>query len=97
VWDRSVAAWEAIVAQAKPGTTYLVTAHDAVNKTILCHVMGLQPRDIWAVKQGNGAVTVVDYPQGLAGLPVLQALNITTHLRDPDEHGILDQTAAGAL
>lgn len=94
VWDRSVAAWEDIVAQAPEGSTGLVVAHDAVNKVILCHVMGLQPQDFWAVKQGNGAVTVVDYPKKLAGSPVLQALNITTHL---GSGGIFDRTAAGAL
>lgn len=93
VWDRGVAAWEAIVRQAPPNTTGLVVAHDAVNKAILCHVLGLEPKDIWAVKQGNGAVTVVDYPRGLAGKPTLQALNITTHFGT----GIIDRTAAGAL
>jgi phosphoserine phosphatase len=93
VWDRSVAAWEGIVRSAPDQTTGLVVAHDAVNKCILCHVLGLQPQDIWAIKQGNGAVTVVDYPKGLAGKPVVQALNITTHFGT----GVLDQTAAGAL
>jgi phosphoserine phosphatase len=93
VWDRGVAAWESIVAEAAPGSTVLVVAHDAVNKAILCHVLGLQPKHIWAVKQGNGAVTIVDYPKGLAGGPTLQALNITTHFGQ----GVIDQTAAGAL
>lgn len=92
VWDRSVDAWHSIVRQAPEGSTGLVVAHDAVNKVILCQVLGLQPKDIWAVKQGNGAVTVVDYPKGLRGKPVLQALNLTNHLG-----GVLDQTAAGAL
>ena len=41
--------------------TALVVAHDAVNKTILCHLLGLGPADIWAVKQGNGGVSVIDY------------------------------------
>jgi len=34
----------------------------------------------WNFRQGNGAVSVIDYPQGPDGLPVLQAMNITTHL-----------------
>jgi phosphoserine phosphatase len=93
VWDRGVTAWETIVANAAPRSTVLVVAHDAVNKAILCYVLGLQPKDIWAVKQGNGAVTIVDYPKGLAGGPTLQALNITTHFGQ----GVIDQTAAGAL
>lgn len=94
VWDRGVAAWRDIVANAPEGSTGLVVAHDAVNKAILCYVMGLQPKDFWAVKQGNGAVTVVDYPKKLDGHPVLQALNITTHL---GAGSIFDSTAAGAL
>ncbi len=93
VWDRSVAAWEAIVQNAPDQSTGMVVAHDAVNKCILCHVLGLEPKDIWAIKQGNGAVTVIDYPKGLKGKPVVQALNITTHFGT----GVLDTTAAGAL
>jgi probable phosphoglycerate mutase len=44
------------------------------------------------VKQGNGGVSVVDYPQGLEGAPVVSCLNLTGHLG-----GVLDGTAAGAL
>jgi probable phosphoglycerate mutase len=44
------------------------------------------------VKQGNGGVSVVDYPHGRAGPPVVSCLNLTGHLG-----GVLDRTAAGAL
>jgi phosphoserine phosphatase len=94
VWDRSVAAWEAIVQNAPSGSTGLVVAHDAVNKVILCSVLGLAPKDIWAIKQGNCAVTVVDYSRKPNSKPVLQAMNITTHL---GSGSVFDQTAAGAL
>ena len=50
VWDRSVTSWQRIAAGLHPGETALVVAHDAVNKTILCHLLGLGPADIWAVK-----------------------------------------------
>ncbi|MGA1409984.1 MAG: histidine phosphatase family protein [Prochlorotrichaceae cyanobacterium] len=93
VWDRSVAAWEKIVETAPAGSTGLVVAHDAVNKVILCSVLGLAPKDIWAIKQGNGGVTIVDYSGKPNSKPVLQAMNITTHFGG----GVLDQTAAGAL
>jgi probable phosphoglycerate mutase len=88
-----VAAWGKIVATAPAGSTGLVVAHDAVNKVILCSVLGLAPKDIWAIKQGNGGVTVVDYSRKPNSKPVLQAMNITTHFGG----GVLDQTAAGAL
>jgi probable phosphoglycerate mutase len=92
VWNRSLATWNRIVAGLDPRETALVVAHDAVNKTILCALLGLTPADIWAVKQGNGGVTVIDYPDGPAGAPVVACLNLTGHLG-----GVLDRTAAGAL
>lgn len=93
VWDRAIAAWEKLVQQARNnGTrTGLVVAHDAINKVILCHVAGAGAEKFWSFKQGNGAVSIIDYP--VEGAPILQAMNITTHLAG----GILDRTAAGAL
>ena len=92
VWDRSVEAFGRIVAGLDDHETALVVAHDAVNKTILCHLLGLAPKDIWAVKQGNGGVSVIDYAPGGSGTPVVACLNLTSHLG-----GVLDRTAAGAL
>ncbi len=111
VWERATAAWEAIVSSTPMGsdrpTTVLIVAHDAVNKAILCHVVGQSPEHFWTFKQGNGAVSVIDYRQDgyrqddykqddyrqdVTGKPMLKAMNITTHLG-----GVLDKTAAGAL
>lgn len=95
VWQRAIAAWEDLVATLKvPGQpqTVLVVAHDATNKVILCHVAGVGPEQFWSFKQGNGAVSVIDYPEAEAA-PILQAMNMTTHMAG----GVLDQTAAGAL
>ncbi|MEH2022887.1 histidine phosphatase family protein [Nostoc sp.] len=95
VWERSVAAWQSIVQAASNNQfkTVLVVAHDATNKTLLCHILGLSLENFWSFRQGNGAVSVIDYPSGIDGLPVLQAMNITTHFGG----GVLDKTAAGAL
>lgn len=93
VWERAIAAWRAIVAAAAPNSTGLVVAHDAINKAVLCHLFDLEPAHFWNFKQGNCAVTVIDYPKGADGPPVLQAMNITTHIAG----GVLDKTAAGAL
>lgn len=92
VWNRSLATWATIARSLSADETALVVAHDAVNKTILCALLGLQPADIWAIKQGNGGVTVIDYPHGPEGGAVVSAMNLTTHLG-----GVLDRTAAGAL
>jgi phosphoserine phosphatase len=96
VWDRAIPAWQTIVEEvgaSDRSRTALVVAHDATNKVILCHLLGLKTADFWKIKQGNCAVTVIDYPDGAKGMPVLQALNITTHLGG----GAIDTTAAGAL
>ncbi|RMF23620.1 MAG: histidine phosphatase family protein [Cyanobacteria bacterium J083] len=96
VWNRGVTAWENIVADYNKHSTpqtVLVVAHDAINKVILCSLLGLDTDNFWNMKQGNCAVSVIDYPEGKAGLPVLQAINITSHLSD----SVLDKTAAGAL
>lgn len=98
VWDRAVAAWDTIVKAHDTGDsdtakTVLVVAHDAINKAILCYVTGLGPSAFWRFKQGNGAVSVIDYPKGAGEPAVLAAANITTHLGA----GVLDSTAAGAL
>ena len=97
VWDRAVACWNEIIKSTPVSDTELktglVVAHDAINKVILCHILGLSAASIWCIKQGNGAVTVIDYPHGLEKAPILEAMNITTHLSG----GVLDKTAAGAL
>jgi phosphoserine phosphatase len=92
VWERSLRTWQTIVASLDAEETALVVAHDAVNKTLLCALLGLTPADIWMIKQGNGGVTVIDYPQGPMGTAVVAAMNLTVHLG-----GVLDRTAAGAL
>ncbi|BAZ42472.1 phosphoglycerate mutase [Calothrix sp. NIES-4101] len=95
VYDRAVVAWQNIVQTAidENRSVGLIVAHDATNKTLLCHILGLSNENFWNFRQGNGAVSVIDYPSGLNGLPVLQAMNITAHLGG----GVLDKTAAGAL
>lgn len=95
VWERSVTAWNQLVETALTNQkqTGLVVAHDATNKTLLCHLLGLSSESFWNFRQGNCAVSVIDYPVGLEGFPVLEAMNITFHLSG----SVLDKTAAGAL
>jgi len=102
VWKRAKKGWGSIVAAYSEtaeedyggsAPVVMVVAHDAINKAILCQVMGLGPEKFWQFKQGNGAVSVIDYPAGPDSRPVLSAANITTHLSG----SIFDKTAAGAL
>ena len=92
VWARSVRSLGEISGELKPEETVLVVAHDAVNKTILCDLLGLTPADIWAVKQGNGGVTVVDIAADPGQPAVVTCLNLTSHFGS-----VIDRTAAGAL
>ena len=92
VWARAVRSWGEIAGELKPEETVLVVAHDAVNKTILCDLLGLTPADIWAVKQGNGGVTVVDIAADPGQPAVVTCLNLTSHFGS-----VIDRTAAGAL
>jgi phosphoserine phosphatase len=104
VWRRAKKGWGSIVAaysetahetanETDKPPTVMVVAHDAINKAILCQVFGLGPKNFWQFKQGNGAVSVIDYPGGPDSAPVLSAANITMHLSG----SIFDKTAAGAL
>lgn len=95
VWERAVACWQERVnyyCQQTDKTLGIVVAHDAINKVILADLLGLSPANFWNIKQGNGGVSVIDYPHGPDSQPILQAINLTTHLG-----GVLDKTAAGAL
>jgi len=92
VWNRSVRCWESICKDLKPDETALVVAHDAVNKTILCNLLGLKPANIWMIKQGNGGITVIDITSSDNQPDVIRSMNITSHIG-----GVIDQTATGAL
>ena len=92
VSKRSLNAWQNICKNQNKNDITLVVAHDAVNKTLICNLLGLSYSEIWTIKQGNGGITVIDIFDNPDKDNVLSALNITTHLGN-----ILDSTASGAL
>ena len=92
VSKRSLNAWKNICKNQNKNDITLVVAHDAVNKTLICNLLGLSYSQIWTIKQGNGGITVIDIFDNPDKDNVLSALNITTHLGN-----ILDSTASGAL
>ncbi len=92
VSKRSVKAWEEICLAQKNKDLTLLVAHDAVNKTLICNILGIDFSKIWMIKQGNGGITVIDLFDDPEKDHVISALNITTHLG-----GVLDSTASGAL
>ena len=92
VSERSIEAFNNICLSQKDKDLTLLVAHDAVNKTLICNILGLNYSNIWMIKQGNGGITVIDLFNDPSKPPVISALNITTHLG-----GIIDPTASGAL
>jgi len=92
VSNRSVKAWEEICLTQKNKDLTLLVAHDAVNKTLICNILGIDFSNIWMIKQGNGGITIIDLFDDPQKDHVISALNITAHLG-----GVLDSTAAGAL
>ncbi len=59
------------------GQTVLVAAHDAVNKAIICDVMGMDMSHFWQVKQDNTCINVLEYENGTWRLVLL---NSTAHM-----------------
>lgn len=60
-----------------PNETVLVAAHDAVNRAILCEVLGMDMAHFWKMKQDNTCINVIEYDQGEWRLVLL---NSTYHL-----------------
>ena len=92
VSSRSIKCFKEICENLNNKDTALIVAHDAVNKTILCNLLGLKEADIWKVKQGNGGITILDINNDHKESIVVRCLNITSHLG-----GVIDKTATGAL
>ena len=59
------------------GKTILVTAHDAVNQVILCHMLGIRLDHFWQIKQDNTCINIAEYTE-LSWRIVL--LNSTAHM-----------------
>ena len=59
------------------GKTILVAAHDAVNKAIICDLLGLGMEHFWQIKQDNTCINVLEYSGGVWRMVLL---NSTCHL-----------------
>lgn len=59
------------------GQTVLVAAHDAVNKAIICDLLGLGMERFWQIKQDNTCINVLEYNQSVWRIVLL---NSTNHL-----------------
>jgi phosphoserine phosphatase len=87
--DRAIRKLLDILEVTPDGNTVLIAAHDATNKVILCHALGLDNSHFWQFKQGNASISVLEYEGGAFRLTLM---NDTCHMG-----GVLDDTTTGAL
>lgn len=57
------------------GKTVLVAAHDAVNKAIICDLLGLDMSHFWQIKQDNTCINVLECQDGVWRLVLLNSTN----------------------
>jgi alpha-ribazole phosphatase len=76
--DRVVAAFERLQG-IHPGADLILVAHGGPIKALLCHILGLEVRSLFRIKQDNTALSAVEV-DGETRRVVL--LNDTCHLRD---------------
>jgi len=58
-----------------PEQTILVAAHDAVNKAIICDLLGLGMEHFWQIKQDNTCINVLEHHAGEWRIVLLNATN----------------------
>ncbi|MDY6029417.1 MAG: histidine phosphatase family protein [Acidaminococcaceae bacterium] len=76
VAERTCAAF-ADYAENYVGKTVLVVAHDAVNKAVICRLLGMSLEHFWHIKQDNTCINVLEYDKGVWRAVLL---NSTAHL-----------------
>lgn len=62
-------------AEKYDGKTVLVAAHDAVNKAIICDLLGLDMSHFWQIKQDNTCINVLECQDGVWRLVLLNSTN----------------------
>lgn len=57
------------------GKTVLICAHDAVNKAIICDLLGLSMAHFWQIKQDNACINVLEWDTGVWRVVTLNGTN----------------------
>ena len=58
-----------------PDKTILVAAHDAVNKAIICDLLGLGMEHFWQIKQDNTCINVLECNDGVWRTVLINSTN----------------------
>lgn len=67
----------------------LIVAHDAINKVLICDLLGIDNSHFWQFRQGNSGISIIELNGDQEKLTLL---NDTCHLG-----GLVDETSVGAL
>ncbi|ADU97305.1 alpha-ribazole phosphatase [Thermovibrio ammonificans] len=79
VYDRAVKAFNEVVSSHSDEDLIVIVGHDATNKVLMCHLLGVDLNKFWAFKQANCGITVLEYSPE-TGNVVVHVANATGHL-----------------
>lgn len=71
-----------------PDKTVLVAAHDAVNKAIICDLLGLGMEHFWQIKQDNTCINVLEYTDGVWRVVLLNSTNTWAFCQRHEQAGL---------
>lgn len=78
--ERAFSTFKKIIA-AHPDENIIIVAHGAINRTILCSILEIPLKKMWAVSQFNTAVNVIRFDDGYF---TVELINGTAHLGAKD-------------
>jgi broad specificity phosphatase PhoE len=77
VRDRSAVALQRVI-KRHPGRTTAIVGHTALNRVLLCTVLGIDNSNYWRIGQDTCAINVFEWREGVF---YIEALNDTCHLQ----------------
>ncbi|CAL1404016.1 unnamed protein product [Linum trigynum] len=84
LWDQSGKAWETLLNEVSdesdPEKVAVVVSHPAVHIALMGHCLKLTKEWMGSFHLDAGSISVVDFPDGAAGIGVIRCINYTAHL-----------------
>ncbi|KAK9279034.1 hypothetical protein L1049_012709 [Liquidambar formosana] len=84
LWDQSGKAWQSLLdelsEESKPEKIAVVVGHPAVHIALMGHCLNLTKEWMGSFHLDAGSISVIDFPDGVAGRGVIRCINYTAHL-----------------
>ncbi len=77
VYERVVKEFNSIISEHGDEDNIVIVGHDATNKVLMCHLLGLSLDNFWTFKQANCGISVVELGKDKL---IIHVLNATGHL-----------------